>query len=530
MTAQEPTLLAIDCGTQSLRALLFSREGALLHKVKVEYEPYLSPRPGWAEQDPERYWDTLCTAVRALRSEAPHAFARLRGVGVTTQRNTLVFVDASGQAVRPAILWLDTRKARAVYRPGWVRAAAYRLAGMLEPVRKVQKEGKTNWVREHQPEVWARTAKVLQVSGFLNHRLTGQFRDGLASQIGHLPFHYRAQRWCRPGELPERLFPVEPARLPGLVPPGQPLGALTTRASQATGLPPGLPVIACGSDKGCETLGIGCINGTMASLSFGTTATVQTTSPRYFEPLAFMPPYPAALPGHHNPEVEIFRGYWMISWFKRELAPQEVLEAAALGVPPEAVLDRFLREVPAGSMGLVTLPHWGPNLKQPHTKGAMVGFGDVHARGHLYRSMIEGLAFGLREGLERIERAGGQRIRRIGISGGATQSREICQITADIFGRPLTAGETFETAGLGAAVLVAAGVGLYPSVPAAVNAMVRPGATYLPRPVEARLYDQLYRRVYRRLYPRLRPLYEELRSILNYPERASDEAPDPCSP
>lgn len=521
----EPTILAIDCGTQSLRALLFAQDGQLLHKVKLEYEPYHSPRPGWAEQDAELYWQTLCAATRALKAEAPDAFRRIRGLGVTAQRNTLVLVDGAGHPVRPAILWLDTRKAATVFRPGFLKAAAYRCAGMLEAVRKIQQEAKVNWIRQQQPQVWARAAKVLQVSGFLNHRLTGQFRDSVASQVGHLPFHYRAMRWCREGELAGRLFPVASAKLPLLVPAGQPLGALTPWASEATGLPPGLQVIACATDKGCETLGIGCVDETMASLSFGTTATVQTTTRRYYEPLSFMPPYPAALPRHYNPEVEIFRGYWMISWFKRELAPQEVLEAAARGVPPEEVLDRFLREIPAGAMGLVTLPHWGPSLKQPLAKGAIVGFSDVHSRGHIYRSVIEGLGFALREGLERIEKAGGMTVRRIGISGGATQSGAICQITADIFGRPLTAGATFETAGLGAAILTAAGAGLYPSIAQATQAMVRPGRTYTPRPEQVALYEQMYRQVYRRLYGRLEPLHHALRAILNYPERPSNDPP-----
>jgi len=521
----DDTLLALDCGTQSLRAMLFSAGGRLLHKIKVEYEPYVSPRPGWAEQDPELYWRSLCDAVGALKAEAPEAFAAVKGVGVTTQRDTLVFLDRQGKVLRPALTWLDTRKARAVYRPAWWMALAYRVVGMLEAVQKTQKEGKANWVRQNQPEVWEATAKVLQVSGFLNHRLTGLYRDSVANQIGHIPFNYKKMRWCRKGELAARLFPMEPAKLPELVPAGALLGLVTGEAARATGLPEGLPVVACASDKGAETIGIGCVGPDMASLSLGTTATVQTTSPRYFEPIPFMPPYPAAMEGHYNPEVEIFRGYWMISWFKRELAPVEVQEAIASGVAPEAILDRYLREVPAGSMGLLTLPHWGPSLKLPGTKGAMVGFGDVHTRGYLYRSVLEGLAFGLREGLEKIERRGGTRIRRVGISGGATQSAEICQLTADILGRELTCGETFETAGLGAAAITAAGVGLHPGIPEAVAAMVRHGRTYIPRQAEAELYDRLYRRVYLKLYRRLSPLYREIRAIVNYPERASDETP-----
>ncbi len=519
----EPTILALDCGTQSLRAILFAKDGTLIDKVKIEYEPYFSAQPGWAEQDARLYWTTLCEATKALKTQSPEAFSKVQGVGVTTQRGTLVFVDAAGEPLRPALVWLDTRKARTVYRPGFLMRLAYGAVGVLEAVRKIQKEGKANWVRQHQPELWEGTAKILQVSGFLNHRLTGQFKDSIASQIGHIPFNYKAMRWCRKGELPALLFPIEPSKLPELVPAGGSIGRITREASEQTGIPEGLPVIACASDKGSETIGIGCVGETMGSISFGTTASVQTTSRRYFEPLAFMPPYPAAMAGHYNPEVEIFRGYWMISWFKREFAPLEVQEAMEQGIAPEVILDRHLKNVPAGSMGLMTLPHWGPSLKQPMAKGAVVGFGDVHTRAYLYRSVIEGLGFALREGLEKIEKAGCVKITRIGISGGATQSDEICQITADIFGRELTAGETFETAGLGAAIITATGVGLYGSIPEAVQGMVRYGKTYTPNPEHVELYQRLYKRVYLRLFRRLQPLYDEIRSILNYPERASDE-------
>jgi sugar (pentulose or hexulose) kinase len=522
----DDTLLALDCGTQSLRAMLFSMTGTLLHKVKIEYEPYQRSRPGWAEQDAELYWNSLCQATKALKAETGDRFARIKGVGVTTQRATMVFVDGAGNPLRPALTWLDTRKARAEYRPCWIKRMVFRAVGVLEAIQTSQKDGKPNWVRQNQPEIWAATHKILQVSGFLNHRLTGLFKDSVANQIGHIPFNYKKMRWCTPGELPALLFPMESVKLPDLVPAGALLGGITAAASAATGLPEGLPVIACASDKGTETIGVGCVGESMASLSLGTTATVQTTSPRYFEPIAFMPPYPAAMAGYYNPEVEIFRGYWMISWFKKELAPQEVHEALEQGVPPEVLLDRYLREVPAGSMGLLTLPHWGPSLKHLDTKGAMIGFGDVHTRGYLYRSVIEGLGFGLREGLERIEQAGHTRITRIGISGGATQSREICQLTADIFGRELSAGETFETAGLGTAVITAVGVGRYRNIPEAAAAMVRVSQVYRPRPDQSALYDKLYRRVYKKLYDRLHPLYQEIRSIVNYPERATDEPAD----
>ena len=510
----EDTLLTVDCGTQSLRAMLFSRAGKLVDKVKVEYEPYLSPNPGWAEQDARLYWNALCAAARELKARSGPAFARVQGVGVAALRNTPVLVDAAGEAVRPAILWLDTRNAGRVYRPGWLMRSVYAAIGLLPALLKAQEDCKSNWLRQHQRETWDRAAKVLQVSGYLNHLLTGQFRDSLASQVGHLPFQYRRLRWCLPGELNARLFPVEPHKLPELVAPGQPLGRITRAAGVATGLPEGLPVIACASDKAAECVGTGCIHAAMASLSLGTTASVQTTSRRYVEPTAGFPPFPAALAGHYNPEVQVFRGYWMIRWFLREFGPEERAAAARQDRPPEQLLDLLLQSCPAGALGLVTLPGWGPTLQDPAARGAMIGLEAGHTRAHVYRSLIEGLAFALRDGLERIERAGRVPIQQVRVAGGASRSAEICQITADILGRELTAGETCEASGLGVAVLTAVGAGLHGDLAEAVRSMVRPGPSFVPHPERGELYGKLFRQVHRHLQRRLEPLHRRLRRIL----------------
>ena len=513
----EGTLLAVDCGTQSLRAMLFSATGRMLDKAQVAYEPCTSPCPGWAEQDPAVYWDALCASVRCLKDRSGPAFARIQGMGVAALRNTPILVDAAGTPLRPAILWLDTRRASPVYRPGWAQGALYAALGLLPALGNAQADCKTSWVRQHQRELWERSAKVLQVSGYLHHRLTGLFRDSSASQVGHLPFNYRALRWCQPNELNARLFPVEPGRLPELVQPGDVLGPVSRSAAAATGLPVGVPVVACASDKGAESLGTGCTDSTSASLSLGTAAAVQTTSRRYFEPLPFMPAYPSALSGQYAPEVLVFRGYWMIRWFLREFAGGEREEARRSGVAPEALLDRLLQAVPAGALGLMTLPHWGAQLQDPRARGAMIGLGAAHARDHVYRSLIEGLGFALRDGLERLERTGRLRFERIGIAGGASQSEEICQITADILGRPLCAGETCEATGLGIAVLAAAGCGRYGSPGEAVRGMVRTGRVFSPRASCSERYRRLYLEVHRRLQSRLAPLHARILAILEAP-------------
>jgi sugar (pentulose or hexulose) kinase len=226
-----------------------------------------------------------------------------------------------------------------------------------------------------------------------------------------------------------------------------------------------------------------------------------------------MPPYPAPLPDHYNPEIEIFRGYWMITWFKNEFAHQEVQRASQKGVAPEVELDALLKESPPGAGGLILQPYWGPGLDHPDAKGAMIGFGDIHTKAHVYRAVIEGLAYALLEGVQILEKRGKTHIRKLAVSGGASQSNQICQISADILNRPLVRGRTTETSGLGAAILTAAGVGIYPSIQAAMKNMVAYDVTFEPDAGNASMYHELFKRVYLKIYPSLRPLYKEIETI-----------------
>jgi sugar (pentulose or hexulose) kinase len=288
--------------------------------------------------------------------------------------------------------------------------------------------------------------------------------------------------------------------------------------AEETGLPENLPVVACGSDKGCETLGMGILTNNKASLSFGTTATIQTTSKKYLEPIPFMPSFPAVFPGFFNPEVEIFRGFWMISWFKNEFACKEIQEAKERGIPAEEVLNELLCQSPPGSMGLMVQPYWSPGLSQPAAKGAIIGFGDVHKKPHIYRAVIEGLVYALKEGKERIEKVSKTKIHQLAVSGGASQSDEICQIAADIFNLPVVRGRTAETSGLGAAILTAFGTGNFNSLNEAVNEMVNFQNEFLPDKNHVKIYDQLYKKVYKKMYKKLEPFYHEIREITGYPE------------
>ncbi|MDM8539418.1 FGGY-family carbohydrate kinase, partial [Desulfobacterales bacterium HSG17] len=335
---------------------------------------------------------------------------------------------------------------------------------------------------QNQSEIWDKTCKYLQISGFINYRLTGQFIDSVASQIGHLPFNYKTQGWAKNHQLSKKLFPIENDKLPKLIAPCEVLGKITSQAAGETGIKKGIPVIACGSDKGCETIGAGVINSEMASLSFGTTATVQILSEKYIEPIKYLPSYPACVPGLFNPEVEIFRGFWMITWFKKEFAHKEVEKAKKMGIAAEEVLNQCLERTKPGAMGLIVQPFWGPGLDYPDAKGAMIGFGDVHTKDHVYRAVIEGLGFALFEGMGKIQGKTGVKIKKATVSGGASQSDEICKITADIFNVPMAKGQTHETSALGAAILTAKGLGVFANLDEAVNNMVHIQKIFEPEP------------------------------------------------
>jgi sugar (pentulose or hexulose) kinase len=349
--------------------------------------------------------------------------------------------------------------------------------------------------------------------------MVGQFVDSIGCQVGFVPFDYKKLAWAGKSDWKWQAVPMDASILPDLIPPAGILGRVSRQASIQTGIPEGLPLIAAAADKACEVIGAGCLEPNVGCLSYGTTATINTTHKNYIEVIPLIPPYPSAVPGAYSLEVQIFRGYWMVSWFKQEFGQQEQFLADQQGVQPEALLDALVRSVPPGSQGLMLQPYWAPGLKVPgpEAKGAIIGFGDVHTRAHLYRAILEGLAYALREGAERTSRRSHIPITELRVAGGGSQSPAAMQLTADIFGLPVSRPHVYEASGLGAAMDVAVGIGLHPDFVSAVGVMAHLGDTFEPDLAAHQIYNDLFERVYLRMYKRLRPLYESIRSVTGYP-------------
>jgi len=488
----------------------------LIAKHRVPIQPYFSKKPGWAEQDPSVFWKGVCQACQGLWSMAGVSKDAIVGVGLTTQRSTVINLDENQEPLRPAIVWLDQRRTEDLEPVGGLWGLLFKLSGMRETVKYLQAEAEANWIKTHQPEIWQKTDKYIYLSGFLTYKLTGKVIDSIGCQVGYLPFDYKNQDWAKSSDWKWDAVMVEPEMLPEIIPPTQLLGNISKQASEATGIPEGLPLIATAADKATEVIGAGCLDPHIGCLSFGTTATINTTHQKYVEVIPLIPPYPAAVPGAYSLEVQIYRGFWMVSWFKEEFGQVEKREAERLGIEAEVLFDKLLKSVPAGAEGLILQPYWSPGLKipGPEAKGAVIGFGDVHSRAHFYRAIIEGLAYALREGANRTEKRSHIPITDLRVAGGGSQSPGVMQITADIFGLPVSRPHVYEASGLGAAIDVAVGLDLHPDFNTAVDEMTHLGDTFEPDQRRHKMYSDLFERVYKKMYKRLKPLYNEIRDIL----------------
>lgn len=506
-----PLVLTFDIGTQSARAMLVNPNGDIVLKAQKKFKPpYFSKSPNWAEQKPDFYWDSICEVSLALKSRAGALWNDIIAVTSTTIRDSSICVDSNGNPLRDMILWLDKRES---HRPiPKSRDAAFRAVGMKEAIELQKNCAACNWIMENEPDIWAKTYKFIYLSGYITFKLSGKLVDSTANMIGHIPFDSKNKKWQGPNDLARCLFDIEPEKLIDLVEPGDLIGGITQQASERTGIPVGMPIIATGSDKGCETLGLSVTTPNKAAISFGTTATIQIATPDYIEPLRFMPAYPAVLRDHYNPEIQIYRGYWLISWFKNEFAHKEVQQAEQLGVSPEELLNSRLREVPAGCDGLMLQPYFTPGVVMPKAKGSIIGFSDVHTRIHIYRAIIEGLNFALMDGLYNLEKRSKTKIESIYLAGGGSQSDEICQITANMFGLPVYRIQTYEACGLGSSMVAFVSRGIFKDYDEAIASMVHIKDEFHPNMEEYKIYKDLYSDIFTKIFKKLEPLYRKYKN------------------
>jgi xylulokinase len=506
--AEKQYVLGIDSSTSSTKAIVWDLCGQAVSVGRCPI-PFNQPLPGRAEQDTSWWWESTAKAVQeALRSVDA---ASILAVGLTWQRESWVPLGAEGRPLRDAILWMDARGAEQVER----MRAEYgdRFTAITgKPLDVTPSIFKIMWLREHEPEIWAETAAIVEVGGFLVWHLTGEFKTCSAGSDTMGLVDMRERDWS-PEFVGYAGLTVD--QLPVLVEPGELLGRLNSAGAQATGLLEGTPLIAGGGDGQCSAVGAGVLAPDVFGMSLGTGLSMNVHMPHYVFDRAFRTLI-GCVPGTYLAEVNTRACSLIIQWFIREFGRIDKDLSTWMDVSVEEVLNLRISKVPPGSDGLLTLPFWRGAMmphNKPKVRGAVLGWSDYHTKAHFYRSLLEGLAFEFRLKLEAIEAALDQACNAIHIAGGGAQSREWCQIISDITQKPVKIAASPESTCLGAAMLAATAAGAFPSLSAAAQAMSAIRELIEPLAQNRSLYDDIYKRVYVYLLPLLADTLEELREI-----------------
>ena len=511
-----PLVLTIDFGTQSVRVALVNKNGDIVAIERAKYEPaYFSTKPGFAEQNPDFYFENLCTCTKKLVKNNQDKMKDVFGITMAFFRDSVVPVDKDGKPLRPAILWLDERRAEDKKKLPALNRAIFKLIGMGPTIELNRKRSMALWIQENEPELWAKTDKFMFISTYINKKLVGEFVDAVSCQAGHVPIDFKKGRWYKSDKhIKGSMFSVPKRMLCKLVKAGGVVGTITEEASKSTGLPVGLTVYAGGSDKSAETLGLGVVDDKSAAISYGTACTVEVPIEKYSDAEPFLPSYPDIVKGF-NLDVQIYRGYWMLNWFIKQFGQEgpTVEDIVVNGDMIQKYNDEMAKIEP-GCNGLVLQPYWGPGLRRPLAKGAIVGFSDVHTKIHMYRAIVEGIAFALREGLELFEKKRlHHKVEILRIAGGGSQSDLICQITADVFNRPVSRIQTYECSTMGCAMAAFIAHGDFKNKREAAESMIRISKTFTPNPVNVEKYDHIFNHIYMKMYPQLKNLYKNLKEF-----------------
>jgi xylulokinase len=484
-------VLGLDVSTTATKAVLLDAEGAVRGIGAAAYDVQ-SPQPLWSEQAPDQWWDAAQTAIHAVLASTRTRGEDVDAVGVTGQMHGAVLLDAGGAVIRPAILWNDQRTA----------AECDEIRTTVGADRLIEITGndalsgftapKLLWVRRHEPAAWARLAQVLLPKDYLRYRLTGDYAMDKADGSGTILFDLAARTWS-PEVL--RALDLDPAWFPPTFEGPEITGAVTPAAAEATGLRQGTPVIAGGGDQAANGVGVGAVDEGTVALSLGTSGVIfAATRQPLHEPHGRVHSFCHAVPGRWHLMSVMLSAAGSLRWFRDALAPGEGFAELTAGAA----------EVTAAADGLYFLPYL-TGERSPHpdplARGAFVGLTVRHDRRHLTRAVLEGVAFGLRDGLDLMLASGMARPAEIRASGGGLASDVWRQILADVLDAELVTTSTTEGAAFGAALLAAVGAGWFPDVPAAAEALVRTSPSTAPGPATA-AYAEAHA-AYRELYPAL---------------------------
>jgi sugar (pentulose or hexulose) kinase len=499
-----PLLLGIDAGTTSVKAGLFDSSGTCLAVEREEYQ-LDTPSVERAQLDPHVYWQACVHSVREVM-QSSHADPKdVIGLAVSSQGETTITLEDKGQPLYPALVWVDNRatpQAESIARE--LGDQVYLHTGIPE-VLATWPACKIRWIRENEPEIFAKASKFLLVQDFLIYQLTGRYVTDGSIACTTLLFDITTGDWWPAGLAAAG---VDRTKLPEIVPPGSIVGGLSLSAAQELGLPTTTMVVTGGMDQSVGAIGAGNIKPGLISESTGAALAIQVTiTDPAIDRTGVVPVYWHSVPGLFLLVPVCPTAGMAFKWFRDAFFNEAIREATKEGQDGYDLLTTLAGTIPPGSDGLVMLPHLMgafspiPNLA---ARGAFVGFTLTHTRGHFVRALLEGVAYLLRQNLESIESTG-ININEICSTGGGARSSLWNQIKSDVCAKPILTLENEETALLGDAILAGVACGVFHSIEEGCQNLVKVEQTFDPGP-DSIAYSSAYQR-YCELDQQLAPFF-----------------------
>jgi xylulokinase len=501
-----PSILAFDLGTTALKCALHDLNGNVIAKASEEYQ-LITPDADSVEMEVETYWQAFKSTVAKVLKESGVNPAEIKALGISAQGETLILVDREGKPLRRAIVWLDNRAQKEADDLGNIfgHRHAFEITGQVKLV-PTWPAPKILWLKRHEPQVFAKTAKFLLIEDYFLYRLTGEYVCEGSLVTSTCYWDFRTRRWWQ--EMLSELG-VSESQLPEYKESGEPVGKLRPEIAAELGLDPQTVACTGALDQACGAIGVGNIKPGIFSENTGAALAIcATVNQPILDPGDQMPCHYHGMPGLYMLHTFTSGGIVM-RWFRDEFAGVELQTAKATGMDAYDLMGMEAASVTPGCEGLVMLPHLQGAMApeaNPKASGVFYGFTLRHNRNHFTRAIMESVGFIVRRNIDVIEGLGVP-VNEVRALGGGARSRIWKQMEADIIGRPVLTTTNEEAATLGAAILAGKAVGLYSGVEEAAGRMIQIKERFEPNPSNRAVYDETFH-TYVKLYEALCPLFE----------------------
>lgn len=502
-------LMGIDVGTTGVKVLIIDENGKVCASSVEEY-PLSTPHPDWAEQNPEDWWDATIKAIRNVLEKS--GGASVEGIGLSGQMHGAVFIDRDGKVLRPCIMWCDQRTAKqCVYITETVGEDRLfeltcnpALTGFTAP--------KIVWVKEEENEVFRKTYKILLPKDYIRFLLTGVFATEVSDASGTVLFDVKKRRWSEEMlsalQIPKDLMP-EVFESPEVS------GRISAEASSLTGLPEGTPVVGGGGDQAAGAVGNGIVREGIISSTVGTSGVVFASCDEVrVDPGRRLHTFCHAVPGKWHLMGVMLSAGGSLRWLRDAICHEEVREAKEKGIDPYEIMTEEASQAPPGCEGLIFLPYLSGErtpYPDPDARGVFFGLTLRHKKEHLIRSVMEGIAYGLRDSLE-LMKGIGAKMNEVRASGGGARSCLWRQIQADVNNLEMQVISVDEGPAFGVALLAGVGTGVFNNVEEACSRTIKVKETIKPIKENVTIYERYYE-VYRSLYPTLKDTYKHIAEL-----------------